>query len=452
MQLQKKIGLVEGIALVSGGVIGMGIYVMIASIAEKSGSAVWLAIMLALGISLAGVVPLMQISSAIPVAGGGFFYCSRLLSPLAGTLVSYWAIIGGASSTCVVSVGLSNYVIALTGWNTSPLMLAGVIIVIFFILYHFGLKMVAWLQIILSAQLMLALLVYVTGVSFKSSPVIGFELPHGAGGLVMAVILAFNVCIGFQIITEMGEEMRNARRNIPLSLLFGGVSVLVIYIGIGVTYLGVLGERVAEFSDSSIVRAPLVESARGILPDWAIVFMGIGAVSAALTSLNAAAITLPREIYAQARDRIIPPFFEKIHPATNNPMRAVTFFFVVVALLLITGAFIDTKNIIDFYGYMAACGVMMLTVFVSIASLRLKKIFPEQYAGAYFRVSPKWLIFFATISIISSMGLVALLFMESKTIMYIYAGFSLLIIAYYFLRKNWMRKKNIPMGNIFKLN
>ena len=101
---------------------------------------------------------------------------------------------------------------------------------------------------------------------------------------------------------------------------------------------------------------------------------------------------------------------------------------------------------------MAACGVMMLTVFVSIASLRLKKIFPEQYAGAYFRVSPKWLIFFATISIISSMGLVALLFMESKTIMYIYAGFSLLIIAYYFLRKNWMQHKNIPMGNIFKLN
>ena len=255
----------------------------------------------------------------------------------------------------------------------------------------------------------------------------------------------------FQIITEMGEEMRNARRNIPLSLLFGGVAVLIIYVGIGITYLGVVGERLTEFSDNNAVRAPLVESARGILPEWAIIFLGIGAVSAALTSLNAAAITLPREIYAQARDRIIPSYFEKINPSTNNPMRAVTFFFVIVALLLVVGTFIETKNIIDFYGYMAACGVMLLTVFVSFASLRLKKIFPQQYASAYFRISPFWLRFFAVISIVSSLGLVALLFMESNVILLIYIAVTMLIILYYFIRKNWMQKRNLPMGNVFKL-
>jgi APA family basic amino acid/polyamine antiporter len=249
----------------------------------------------------------------------------------------------------------------------------------------------------------------------------------------------------------MGEEMRNARRNIPLSLLFGGVAVLVVYVGIAITYLGVVGERLTEFSDNNAVRAPLVESARGILPEWAIIFMGVGAVSAALTSLNAAAITLPREIYAQARDGIIPSYFERINPATNNPMRAVTFFFVIVGFLLIAGTFIEAKNIIDFYGYMAACGVMMLTVFVSIASLRLKKIFPKQNESAYFRVSRFWLIFFVVISVISSSGLVTLLFMESKVIALIYAGFTLFIILFYLVRKNWMKSKNLPMGNVYIL-
>jgi len=437
MQLKNKIGLPEGIALVTGGVIGMGIYVMIASIAEKSGSAVWLSISAALLVSLAGVVPLIQISSALPVAGGGYYYCSRLLHPLAGTLVSYWAVLGGASSTCVVSVGLSDYLISVFNLRMSSLPLAALIVTAFYVLYQFGLKLMTWLQIIMSAQLVAALLIYVAGVGMQAKPVIGLSLPHGAGGFVMAVILSFNVCIGFQIITEMGEEMRDARRNIPLSLLLGGLAVLVIYVGIGVTYLGTVGERTAEFSDNNIVRAPLIESAKSFLPPWMIVFLGIGAVSAALTSLNAAAITLPRELYAQARDGILPRFFEKIHPATNNPNRAVTLFFLIVALLLLAGRYIKMKNIIDFYGYLAACGVMLLTIFVSIASLRLKKVFPKEYDSAYFRVSTPWLFFFAAISVLSSLGLVLLLFLESKVIFFIYLLFTTVICIYYCFRKNY---------------
>ncbi len=449
MQLQKKIGLIEGIALVTGGVIGMGIYVMIASITVKAGAAVWAAISLALMISLAGVVPLMQISSALPIAGGGYFYCSRLLHPFAGTLVSYWAILGGASSTCVVAVGLGSYLKPFMPFEASPHLTAGILVIGFYILYLFGLKLVTWLQIVMSAQLILALIFYVWGITSQTPVTVGFDLPNGAGGLIMAVILAFNVCIGFQIITEMGEEMRDARRNIPLSLLLGGISVLVIYLGVGLAYLAAVGDRAEAFSK---MNAPLVESARIFLPAWMLTFIGIGAVSAGLTSFNAAAITLPRELYAQARDGIIPRFFEKLNPVSNSPTRAVTLFFFVVAILLVAGSqlFSEVNKSIDFYGFTAACGVMMLTVFVSIASLRLPKIFPEQYQNAYFKVSKGWLRFFVTASILSSIGLVLLLFMESTLIFYIYAGYTFVVSAYYLLRQQWMRKKGLPMGEVFQ--
>ena len=132
-------------------------------------------------------------------------------------------------------------------------------------------------------------------------------------------------------------------------------------------------------------------------------------------------------------------------------LESVAFFFVFVALLLISGSFVEAKNIIDFYGYMAACGVMMLTVFVSLASLRLKKVFPKEYKNAYFRLPTLWLTFFAIISIVTSLGLVTLLFFESKRIMMIYLTFTLLVTSYYFIRKRWMQKRNLPMGNIFKL-
>lgn len=430
MELKKKIGLAEGVALVAGGVIGMGIYVMIASIAGKAGLSVWLSISIALAVSLVGVIPLVQISSALPVAGGGYFYCSRLLHPLIGTLVSWWAILGGASSTCVVAVGLGDYFQQFMP-QFSKHFIAGMLVALFFVFYLFGLKFAAWLQIVMSAQLVLALIIYVTGIGMKAETIaIGFSLPQGFNGFVMAVALSFNVCIGFQIITEMGEEMRDARRNIPLSLLIGGIFILFVYTGVAIAYLTAVGDRVDEFA---AMNAPLIESARAFLPPGAIVFISIGAISAGLTSLNAAAITLPREFYAQARDGVIPAFFGKISARTNNPNRAVVLFFIIVGILL------ATRQSLDFYGFMAASGVMLLTVFVSIAALRLKSKFPAEYAGAYFKIPSPLLTLLVAAAVISSAGLVALLFMESLTIACVYLVYSIIILLYFLFRRGKIR-------------
>lgn len=428
MELQKKIGLAGGIALVTGGVIGMGIYVMIASIAAKSGNAVWLPITLAMLISVTGVIPLIQISSAVPVAGGGYFYCSRLLHPLIGTLVSWWGILGGAASTCVVAVGLGEYLYPFLPFAVSAHQLAVLIVITFYLLYLLGLKLVTWLQIAMCIQMLIALLIYIFGVGSQTTPQFGFDFPHGATPVVLAVILSFNVCIGFQIITEMGEEMRDARKNIPLSLLFGGLAVLFTYVGVGYAYIGSAGENLDAFAK---LNAPLIESCRSYLPGWAIWFIGLGAITAGLTSLNAAAITLPREIYAQARDKMLPAYFQKVSGNTNNPNRAVTLFFLIVLLLIASG------QSLDFYGYTAASGVMLLTVFVSLASLRLKKIFPKEYAGAYFKIPLPALLFFVAVSVLTSLGLVAILFLESKLIAGIYFFYTLAVCVYFFLWKKF---------------
>lgn len=434
MQLQKKIGLLGGIALVTGGVIGMGIYVMIASIAAKSGNGVWLPITLAMLISVTGVVPLIQISSAVPVAGGGYFYCSRLLHPLIGTLVSWWGILGGAASTCVVAVGLGEYLYPFLPFAITPHQLAAVIVALFYILYLFGLKLVTWLQIAMCAQMLVALLVYIFGVGLQTAPQFGLDFPQGTTPVIMAVALSFNVCIGFQIITEMGEEMRDARKNIPLSLLFGGATVLFVYVGVGYAYIGAAGGRLDEFSE---MNAPLIESCRAYLPESIIAFIGFGAITAGLTSLNAAAITLPREIYAQARDNMLPVFFQKISEKTNNPNRAVTLFFGIVLFLIVSG------QSLDFYGYTAASGVMLLTVFVSIAALRLKKVFPNEYANSYFRISAPALLFFVIASALTSLALVVLLFLESKLIAGIYFFYTLTVCAYFFLWKKKRRQNSL---------
>ena len=110
IRLDRPFGLLGGIALVIGGVIGMGIYALIAVVAAQAGSALWLAFTIAILVSIIGVVPLIQIASALPRAGGGYLYTSRLLNPLMGTLTSNLALLGASSSTALVAVGLAGYI------------------------------------------------------------------------------------------------------------------------------------------------------------------------------------------------------------------------------------------------------------------------------------------------------------------------------------------------------
>ena len=80
MKLEKRIGLAGGTAIVVGGVIGMGAYALVPSIAQKAGNAAWLAMTIAMLVSVVSVLPLIQISSALPVAGGGYMYASYFLT------------------------------------------------------------------------------------------------------------------------------------------------------------------------------------------------------------------------------------------------------------------------------------------------------------------------------------------------------------------------------------
>lgn len=456
MKLNSKIGLLGGIGLVMGGVIGMGVYLMIPSIAGKAGAATWLAILIAMTVSIIGVIPLIQLSSAIPVAGGGYNWCSRLLHPLVGTLVSNFALFGGSSSVCVVSVGLADYLQFFLPFDISVHILAMLLIGAFFFLYMFGLRLQAGLQIILSIQMVLALVLYIFGMWFSQDvdPKLSFDLPNG---FTMGILLAFNVCFGFQIITEMGEEMNAPHKNIPLALLFGALFVFLIYVGLSVVYVGTIGDDTtvldAYFHENN---SPLVASAEGVLPSWIIAFLGLGALSAGLTSFNAGAIALPRELFAQARDKTLPGLFGKINPKTKTPINAIIAFFVLV-LLILTFGYISDKigwieqyfggNTIDFYGIMTVCGIMLLTVFASFSSLFLNKKYSEEYTKAYFKM-PLWLLyFFAIISILSSMGFVAFLFYEAWIIMVVYSILTIGILLYYFWRKKYLAAKGIEIGN-----
>ena len=432
--LGRHIGLGGGIALVIGGVIGMGIYALIAAVGAQAGTGLWLAFVLAIVISGVGVAPLIQIVSALPRAGGGYLFTSRLLHPLVGVLASFWAIFGGTCLTAMVALGLAGYITPYLPGNPPVRLVAFVLPILFYTLFLFGLRLAASVQMLLVVQLIIALLVY--GLAGASSFDLSFtlDLPQGTGGFIMATILCYSVCMGFQVIAEMGEEMKNPRRNIPLSLVIGGSIVLLIYILVGTVFIN---SMTYDFESINALTAPLTDSGKRFLPGFWVMFLSIGALSAGLTSFNAGAIALPRELFAQARDGIMPPFLKRIHPRTRTPLNAVTVYFTLMLALVLTG------RSVDFYGVITAVGILMMTATIAVAAVRLPDKFPREYSRAFFRIPKAWLVVLAVISVLSSLGFVFIVIMEMPVAGLIYAVLSLAVAVYYFMRVRWLKRNGV---------
>lgn len=424
-QLRPTISLLGAISLVVGGVIGAGIYVLVGTIAAKSGNALWLAFVLAMLTSLIGVLPLIQLAAALPRAGGGYTYASRMLGPFVGMLVSYWVLLGGCASTALVSLTLSKSLAPLLPFPLDAHLFGLIVFLLFFGIYQFGLSLAMSLQVIMAGQLLVALLVYVGAGLLHASPVIGWVPPLGPGPFVEAVVLCYTTCMGFQVVAELGEEIQNARRNIPLALIIGGAIVAAIYIGIGFVFMSTMGHDPEGYKALAV---PLTDSSRLFLPAWAVWFIALGAVTAGLTSLNAGAIALPRELYAQARDGMVPHWFATVSPRTRAPQHAVNAFSLLVALLLL--AWQDA----DFYSLVAGIGILIMSAAICIASLQLPRRYPQRYAEAYLRL-PLPVLWACTIfTVLVSVGLVVLLVLERPMVIAVYLVWSLLVTAYYRLR------------------
>ncbi len=440
--LARTIGLGGSIAFVVGGVVGAGIYALIGPIGAQAGTAIWLAFLLAMVVSLMGAIPIIQLASALPRAGAGYLYASRMLSPMAGTVTSAWVLLGGACSTCVVSLALVSYLPLPGGLAAHPHLAAITVIAGFYAVLLLGVRFAIGLQVVMAAQMIAALALYIVAGLVEVDLQVSTTPRGGPAGFLMAVILCYNTCLGFQILAEMGEEIKQPRRTIPLALFIGGSVVAVIYVLVGVVFVNSLPFDSETYKS---INAPLSASGALLLPPALVAFVNFGAVTAGLTSLNAAAVALPREIYAQARDGVLPAPLARIAPHAKAPLVALTAFIGLVLVLMLA------HRDLDFYGYMAAVGIQIMTSAICLASLRLQARHPDLYRAAYIRF-PRWsLVLCTVITIAASVGFVALIALERPSVAVAYLVLTVAASAYHALRRRGLLRAGVDLESRARL-
>lgn len=410
MKLQRNIGLTEGVAIVTGSVIGMGAFVLLPIVCAQAQGAAWLAVALAVGISMVSMMPLIQLGSAWPVAGGGYAYGSRLLSPTLGVLLSWWGVLGGAAALALVAYGLVESFRGYLPPGLSLHLVALAIVMLFYLVQYAGLRMLAALQVVLVVQMLVALLCYAFAALGAEGHGFHPAMPSDTGFLI-GLAVAFNICLGFQVVVELGEEMCSPERNIFRTLVIGAGIILGIYLLLVAAFSHLVG---AIGMDD---RPDLIMTALPIMPEWGVRFLQLGVIGAALTSFNGTAIAIPREIYAQGRGGALPRVFGELD-RNGSPRHAVALYFALVAALLLLGALLDSlgvlahffgRDAIEFYGFITVCGILLLTIGLCVAAWRLPHEMPEVYAQAKVRLNPATLRASIIVSVVCNTVLIALM-------------------------------------------
>ena len=348
-----------------------------------------------------------------------------------------WAIIAGASmGVAFVAHGFAEYLeVLIPGRNKT--LVAVMIVLVFGGINLFGAAASVKAQTVMVITFVTSVLVFsVVGIAQIDANLLVPFTPNGYGPVLMAAVPAFFSYAGFLMIIDIGGEIKNPSRTIPLGLLISFLLVWLCYSAVSLTIVGSIPWQLLANFD-----APVAAVAGIIFPDWAIYIIPCSVLAAAATTINGLLLAYSRDVYVLSRVRIFPEILSTLSKKHGEPSYAVALLTVTSVISVLAGAQLSE------YATLVVVVLMLCQVLLGIATLRLPKIMPCRLSKVEFRLSRFWRVFF-------SMGLIAF---SSLFIIIGLQGnpksavlFGLFLLAggvYYLLRKNYLKARGINMEN-----
>ena len=358
----RGLGLLDSTMLVAGSMIGSGIFIVSAIIARQVGAPGWLLVVwLVTGLlTLMASLSYGELAAMMPKAGGQYVYLREAFSPLWGFLYGWTLFLVIQTGTiAAVAVGFARYSGVLVPWVSESTYL---IAPIRFGGYAFslstaqfvGLCMIALLTFMNTRGLKLGKLVQNVFTTAKTGALIGLiilgiivGLRSGAGaenfshfwtlrgtlqevGPGLTAAAAFGLFVGICVaqtnslfsadawnnITFTAGEVKEPRRNVPLSLALGTILVITLYLRANVAYLTALPWDAIQNAPSDRVAS---ETANVIFPGTGATIMAIAIMISTFGCNNGLILAGARAYYAMARDGL---FFRKVGHLNKNHVPA----------------------------------------------------------------------------------------------------------------------------------
>jgi len=405
-RLPRTLGALDLAALGIGAIIGTGIFVLTGIVsANYAGPGIVLSFVLA-GIA-SGLAALIyaEMASMIPVAGSAYTFTYVSLGEILAWLVGWNLILEYIVSAGAVAIGWSSYFVDLlssagvtlpNAVTSSPFnggivnLPAALIVLALTGLIITGAQHSATANKFVVVAKLAAILLFI-GLGFRHIDPANLKpfLPFGTAGIVHGAAIVFFAYIGFDAVSTAAEEVKNPRRDITIGIVASLIIATALYILVSLVLTGMV--HYSTLNTASPVTTAMLRIG---LP-WAAAVISVGALAGLTSVLLVVLYGQSRIFFAMARDGLLPPIFDWVHPRLHTPLWDSLIIGLVVAAI---GAFIPITIVAE----LANIGTLSAFIAVSVGLLVLRSKRPD--LPRPFRVP--WVPFLPILSIAMSTYLV----------------------------------------------
>ena len=312
-RLKKSLGLFDVYSICTGAMFSSGFFLLPGLAAAKTGSSVALAYLVAGFLILPAMFSKAELSTALPRAGGTYYFLDRSLGPMFGTVGGLGTYLSLSLKTAFALIGIGAY--ASFFFADIPIKPVAIALTVGFVFINItGAKETASLQRFLVVTLMTILAYFIAQGSYEAIAVQpdqavderfeGF-LTHGMAGFFATVGFVFVSYAGLTKVASVAEEVKDPERNIPLGMILSLVSTTIFYV-LGVLVMTALIDT-ADFHTDLTPVATAVGKFDTFVPTNVLVgFIVIAALSAFFSTGNAGVMASSRYPMAMARDKLLP--------------------------------------------------------------------------------------------------------------------------------------------------
>ena len=424
-KLKRELGLLSVFCIAAGAMISSGLFILPGLAFYKSGPAVILAYLLAGILVLPSMLSKAELATAMPKAGGDYFFIGRSMGAGFGTLagISAWFSLAFKSAFALLGIGAFSIILypAVSLWQIK--LIAVFFCIVFSIINIVGVKHTGKLQTYLVIILISILAFFI----FRGIPQVKIQhfqnfMPGNMKTLFMTAGLIFISYGGLTKIASVAEEIKNPSKNIPLGMILSFIIVTIIYVLVVFVTVGVLGNGLLRPEPANYSLTPISDSANVFMGSFGKIILAIAALLAFISTANAGILAASRSPMAMSRDRLLPSIFEKVGKRFHTPHVSIiftTFFMISVILFLDLETLVKTASTIK----------ILLFAFVNIAVIVMRESGIQNYRPKFKSPLYPWIQIFAIIAygfLIIEMGttpiLIAGLFMIGGLIWYWFYG------------------------------
>jgi len=370
VELNRSLGLFDATTIVMGSMIGSGVFIVAADIGRQVQSPGLLLLSWAVTALLTLIAALSygELAAAMPHAGGQYVYLREAFGPLYGFLYGWtFFMVIQTGTIAAVAVAFAKFLGVFVPWvaasnkllpflSTQQLVAIALIVLLTWVNSR-GVRTGALVQNVFTVAKTAALLgLIVAGWLWGrndaamtrnfSEPLAGVEWGWAMVQLVgVALVGSLFSSDSWNNVTFTAGEMRNPKRNLPLSLVMGVGLVSVLYFACNYVYLAVLPLEAIQTAPEDRVGTAV---AKGIFGDSAVQMMAAAIMVSTFGCVNGLTMAGARVFYAMALDKLFFRAAATLDPQTKAPVTALWIQCLWAAALTLTGSYSELLDYVIF--------------------------------------------------------------------------------------------------------